>query len=91
MLSVNAEAPAFLRERDGWYPGLMRSALVRFQAILAVDEAAARAFRKGGAALWAVAVTGRMEEEAIVLPGLEAERTALARLLAARRSGSPPA
>ena len=84
MLLVNAKAPAFLRERDGWYPGLMRSALARFRAILAVDEAAARAFRKGGAARSAVAVTGRMEEEAIVLPGLEAERTALARLLAAR-------
>lgn len=84
MLLVNAKAPAFLRERDGWYPGLMRSALARFRAILAVDEPAARAFRKGGAALSAVAVTGRMEEEAIVLPGLEAERTALARLLAAR-------
>lgn len=84
MLLVNAKAPAFLRERDGWYPGLMRSALVRFRAILAVDEAAARAFRKGGAALSAVAVTGRMEEEGVVLPGLEAERTALARLLAAR-------
>ncbi|MBL9074326.1 glycosyltransferase N-terminal domain-containing protein [Tabrizicola sp.] len=84
MLLVNAKAPAFLRERDGWYPGLMRSALARFRAILAVDEAAARAFRKGGAALSSVAVTGRMEEEAIVLPGLEAERTALTRLLAAR-------
>ena len=84
MLLVNAKAPAFLRERDGWYPGLMRQALARFRAILAVDEAAARAFRKGGAALSAVAVTGRMEEEPIVLPGLEAERTALARLLAAR-------
>lgn len=84
MLLVNAKAPAFLRERDGWYPGLMRSALARFRVILAVDEAAARAFRKGGAALSSVAVTGRMEEEAIVLPGLEAERTALARLLAAR-------
>ena len=84
MLLVNAKAPAFLRERDGWYPGLMRQALARFRAILAVDEAAARAFRKGGAALSAVAVTGRMEEEPIVLPGLEAERATLARLLAAR-------
>ena len=84
MLVVNAKAPAFLRERDGWYPGLMRQALARFRAILAVDEAAARAFRKGGAALSAVAVTGRMEEEGVVLPGLEAERAALARLLAAR-------
>lgn len=84
MLLVNAKAPVFLRERDGWYPGLMRQALARFHAILALDEAAARAFRKGGAALSAVAVTGRMEEEGIVLSGLEAERAALARLLAAR-------
>jgi len=84
MLVVNAKAPAFLRERDGWYPGLMRQALARFQSILAVDEAAARAFRKGGAALSSVAVTGRMEEEGVVLPGLEAERAVLARLLAAR-------
>lgn len=84
MLLVNGTAPAFLRERDGWYPGLMRSALGRFRAILAVDEASARAFRKGGAALSSVAVTGRMEEEGVVLPALEAERAALARLLAAR-------
>lgn len=84
MLVVNGKAPAFLRERDGWYPGLMRSALARFQAIMAVDEAAARAFRKGGAALSSVAVTGRMEEEGVVLPAVEAERAELARLLAAR-------
>lgn len=84
MLVVNGKAPAFLRERDGWYPGLMRSALARFRGIMAVDEAAARAFRKGGAALSAVAVTGRMEEESVVLPALDAERAALAHLLAAR-------
>ena len=84
MLVVNGKAPAFLRERDGWYPGLMRSALARFRAIMAVDEAAARVFRKGGAALSSVAVTGRMEEEGVVLPGVEAERAELARLLAAR-------
>lgn len=84
MLVVNGKAPAFLRERDGWYPGLMRSALARFRAIMAVDEAAARVFRKGGAALSSVAVTGRMEEEGVVLPGVEAERAELARLLSAR-------
>jgi 3-deoxy-D-manno-octulosonic-acid transferase len=84
MLVVNGKAPAFLRERDGWYPGLMRSALARFKAIMAVDEAAARAFRKGGAALSAVAVTGRMEEDSVALPAVEAERAALAKLLAAR-------
>lgn len=84
LLLVNAKLPSFLRERDGWYPGLMRSALSRFRLICAVDEAAARSFRKGGAALSSVAVTGRMEEESAALPCLEAERAALARLIAAR-------
>lgn len=84
LVMVNARSPVFLRERDGWYPGLMRSALSRFAHIGAIDEAAARAFRKAGATLSAVAVTGRMEEESAVLPCLEAERVALARRLAAR-------
>ncbi|MFC3085976.1 3-deoxy-D-manno-octulosonic acid transferase [Tabrizicola soli] len=84
MLLVNARAPTFLRERDGWYPGLMRSALSRFQHVAAVDEAAARAFRKAGAALSAVAVTGRMMEDNPVLPCLEAERAALAKMVASR-------
>lgn len=84
ILLVNAKQPTFLRERDGWYPGLMRSALSRFRQIWAVDEGAARSFRKAGAALSSVAVTGRMEEESAALPCLEAERAALARLIAAR-------
>jgi 3-deoxy-D-manno-octulosonic-acid transferase len=84
LILVNGRAPVFLRDRDSWYPGLLRSALGRFAHVYAVDEAAARAFRKAGAALTGVAVTGRMEEECAVLPCLEAERAALARLLAAR-------
>ncbi|MDM7931869.1 glycosyltransferase N-terminal domain-containing protein [Tabrizicola sp.] len=84
MLLVNGRTPNFLRERDGWYPGLMRSALSRLARIFTVDEAAARQFRKAGAALSAVAVTGRMEDESAALACLEAERAALARLLAAR-------
>ena len=84
MLVVNGKAPAFLRERDGWYPGLMRQVLGQFRGILAVDEAAARAFRKGGAGLSLVAVTGRMEEESAVLPVVESERAALSKLLTAR-------
>ncbi|MCU0828820.1 MAG: 3-deoxy-D-manno-octulosonic acid transferase [Tabrizicola sp.] len=84
LLMVNARTPVFLRERDSWYPGLMRSALGRFAQISALDEAAARAFRKAGATLSSVAVTGRMEEECAVLPCLEAERAALARVLGAR-------
>ncbi len=72
------------RDRDGWFPGLMRSALAGFRHIGALDETAARAFRKAGAPLSVVAVTGRMEEESAALPCLEAERAALARLFAAR-------
>jgi 3-deoxy-D-manno-octulosonic-acid transferase len=81
---VNARAPHFLRERDAWYPGLLRSALAQFAHIGAVDETAARSFRKAGAALSAVAVTGRMVEDSATLPCVEAERAALARLLATR-------
>jgi 3-deoxy-D-manno-octulosonic-acid transferase len=81
---VNGTAPHFLRDRGSWYPGLMRQALARFAHVGALDEAAARAFRKAGASLAAVAVTGRLEEESAALPCLEADRAALARLLAAR-------
>ena len=84
LLMANGRAPHFLRDRDTWYPGLMRSALARFSHIWTVDEAAARTFRKAGAGLSVVAVTGRMEDESAALPCLEAERVALARLLAAR-------
>jgi 3-deoxy-D-manno-octulosonic-acid transferase len=84
LLMANSRAPHFLRDRDTWYPGLMRSILALFSLVWAVDETAARAFRKAGAALSTVAVTGRMEEESAALPCLEAERVALARLVAAR-------
>ena len=84
LVLVDGRSPSLLREREGWYPGLIRSALVGFAHIGAVDEASARAFRKAGAALSAVAVTGRMEEDSAAMPCLEAERAALARLFAAR-------
>jgi 3-deoxy-D-manno-octulosonic-acid transferase len=84
LLLVNGQRPTLLRERDTWYPGLMRAALAQFRQVSTVDEAAARAFRKAGAALSAVAVTGRLEEESAALPCLETERAAMARLLAAR-------
>ena len=81
---VNGRVPRLIRDRDAWYPGLMRSSLARFGHVMALDEAAARAFRKAGALVSAVSVTGRMEDESAALPCLEAERVALARLLAAR-------
>ena len=84
LLLVDARAPYLTRERDGWYPGLIRGALQGFRQIMALDEASARTFRKAGAALSAVKVTGRLEEHSAALPCLEAERAALARLLATR-------
>ncbi|MBC2836126.1 3-deoxy-D-manno-octulosonic acid transferase [Paragemmobacter straminiformis] len=84
VLMVAGRMPYILRERDGWYPGLMRGLLATFRHVLTIDEASARAFRKAGASLSAVEVTGKMEEESAALPHLEAEREALARQLATR-------
>lgn len=84
LVMVGARNPCFLRERDGWYPGLMRGLLAGFHSILALDEPAARAFRKSGAAPESVTVTGKLEEESAALPHLEAEREALARQFATR-------
>ena len=81
---VDGRLPYVLKDRNGWYPGLMRSALQGFTRVLTMDEVSARAFRKGGAALSAVSVVGRMEEDSAALPCLEAERAALAKLLATR-------
>lgn len=81
---VDGRMPYLLRGRDGWYPGLARSSLQGFQAIITLDEAAARAFRKAGAVPNRVQGMGRLEEHSAALPCLEAERAALARLLATR-------
>ncbi len=84
LLMVGARNPVFLRERDGWYPGLMRGLLAEFRAVLTLDEPSARAFRKAGATPSAVEVTGKLEEESAALPCTEAERDAMARQLATR-------
>ena len=84
LIMIDAATPYLLRGRDGWYPGLMRNALSLFSHIYAQDEDAARAYRKAGGALSAVAVIGRLEEQSAALPCLEAERDTLARLLLTR-------
>ena len=84
VMMVDAREPHLLRERDGWFPGLLRSSLQVFNRILALDDASARAFRRAGASQTAVQVVGRLETESAVLPCLEAERAALAKLLATR-------
>lgn len=84
LLLVDGRLPYLLRDREGWFPGLMKSSLQAFQHVFAVDENAARLFRKSGASVSAVSALGRMEEESAVLSCLEAERAALAKLLATR-------
>lgn len=84
LMLVDGRTPYLMRDREGWYPGLVRAALQGFRHVMVQDEAAARLFRKAGASLSAVAVTGRLEEDSAALPCLEAERAALARLLATR-------
>jgi 3-deoxy-D-manno-octulosonic-acid transferase len=84
LIMIDAGSPYLMRGRDGWYPGLTRSVLSLFSHVFAQDEDAARAYRKAGAALAAVAAIGRLEEQSAALPCLEAERDTLARLLLTR-------
>ena len=84
VIMVQARVPYLLRERDGWYPGLTRSLLNAIPHILTLDEPAARAFRKAGAAPTAVEVAGSMEEKNTVLSHTEAERVSLAGVMATR-------
>lgn len=84
VIMVQGRTPYLLRTREGWYPGLARGLLHTIPHILALDEPAARAFRKAGAAPKSVEVAGSMEEQSAVLPHTEAERASLAEVLATR-------
>lgn len=79
---LNGRAPWL--PRKGWWPGLMRGILGRFDHILTLDETAARTFRRAGATPGTVEVAGRMEEASAALSCTEAERNALARLMGTR-------
>ena len=83
-LMVDARRPHLPADREGWYPGLVRAALAEFRCIHLVDPAAHRDFRKAGAEAASLRISGRLEEAPLSLPYVEAERAALARLLAAR-------
>jgi 3-deoxy-D-manno-octulosonic-acid transferase len=84
VIYADGQGPRLLRDREGWYPGLVRSTLAQVGMIHARDEEAARAFRKAGAPAAAVAVSGRMETDAPLPPVNEAERAGYARILATR-------
>ncbi len=84
ILLVDGRAPYIQRDRDGWFPGLMRATLGLFHSVITVDEEAARAFRKAGAPAAQVLNHGRMEEASSALPCSDPERTAFARHLSTR-------
>lgn len=83
-LMVAARAPHLRSGREGWYPGLVKSALQGFRRILVLDEAAERLFRKAGAEPGQVVISGRMAEASAALSHVESDRSALAATLAAR-------
>ncbi len=81
LMMVDGRLPYITPERDGWYPGLVRATLALFQPLLAVDQKAAKAFRRAGADAEAV---GRMEEPSAALSCTEAERAAMAKTFGTR-------
>jgi len=84
LLMGDARNPRLPREREGWFPGLIRGALAPFRWIGALDDAAARTFRRAGAPPAVVSATGRLEEPSAALPCNEAERSTLATVMATR-------
>ena len=84
MLLVDGRGPQLMPGREGWYPGLIKTALTALRQILVVDDAAAKSFRKAGAEPAQIQTSGRLEEQSAALPYLEAERFNLAQSLATR-------
>ena len=82
IMVVDGRDPYLTRNRDGWFPGLLRGAVQTLCHVFALDASAARAYRKAGAAQ--VEVVGRMEAISAALPCHEGERAALAEGLKAR-------
>jgi len=84
LMLVDGRAPVFPAGVRPLWPGMTRAILSRFRHVLAVDDEAARQFRRRGAPESVLAVPGRMEEGRRVLPCTEAERAALAQQLKSR-------
>jgi 3-deoxy-D-manno-octulosonic-acid transferase len=84
VLMVDARAPYLMAQRTGWYPGLIRQSLAGIDSVIAVDEAAGRAWIRAGALADRVRAEGRMEEGSRALRCNEAERAALLRQLGTR-------
>jgi 3-deoxy-D-manno-octulosonic-acid transferase len=84
LLMVDARLPYLVPQRSGWFPGLMRQVLSGVDSVIAVDDAAGRAFTRAGAPGDRVRADGRMEEGSRALRCNEAERAALVRQFGTR-------
>jgi 3-deoxy-D-manno-octulosonic-acid transferase len=84
VVMVDAREPWLPKDREGWWPGLVRGVLRSVRRVYAIDESAARSLRRAGAPSAAVVVSGRMEFPSAARPCNEAERAALGGLLATR-------
>lgn len=83
-LMADVRKPSLPKDREGWFPGLIKGALAEFSFIGAMDEAAARELRRAGAPAEVLFTTGRLEEPSAAHPCNEAERGSLAQSFASR-------
>ncbi|MEJ6403173.1 3-deoxy-D-manno-octulosonic acid transferase [Yoonia sp. 2307UL14-13] len=81
---VDATADGLEQVAGGWVPGAMRSLLSQFEAVLALDQAAAEGLIRAGTPQEVVRVTGPMEDCAPPLPCSEHERQELADVIGTR-------
>jgi 3-deoxy-D-manno-octulosonic-acid transferase len=79
MILVDGRKPCLPGGPGIVWPGVIRRGLGQVNRVFAVDEAAARLFRRKGADPDRVRIEGRLEDGSSVLPCTEAERAALVR------------
>ena len=79
MILVDGQKPCLPGGQGTLWPGVIRRSLGQLDRVFAVDDTAARLFRRKGADPDRVRTEGRMEDGSSVLPCTEAERAALVR------------
>ena len=81
---VDATAEGIEKVAGGWVPGALRSLLSEFEAILALDQFAAKKLIDAGAPSDVIIVTGAMEDCGRTLPCSDVEREDVANAIGTR-------